>query len=175
MNFEELAVKAEKTVYFTCYDMMGNREDALDCMQETMLKAFRSFSTLHEHDPEHFMPWVRRVAVNACIDQIRKRKKTVSLEQMTEKGLEIPLELPGPFECLEAGERRDALRMAMQKLEENARAMVIFRDVQGLSYDEIADILGVPLGTVKSRIFRAREKLAKLLSLNMELFSSDPV
>ncbi len=171
MNFEEMAGKTEKTVYFTCLDMTGNREDALDCMQETMLKAYRSFSSLRNRDLRHFIPWIRRIAANTCIDMIRRRKNTVSLESMQEKGTDVSLDLPGPYEKLENAEKRRLMREAMQQLDDEARAMVIFRDVQGLSYDEIAEILNIPLGTVKSRIFRAREKLGRILRLNGELFS----
>lgn len=173
-QFEELAAREEKRVYAACYHMMGNREDAMDCAQETMLRAFRAFSSFR--GDAAFGTWITRIAMNVCKDELRKRRDAVSLDAMREDtGYEIRDESPGAYAKLEQKERMRLLREGLSLLPEDMRRMIVLRDVQGRSYDEIAEILDLSLGTVKSRISRAREKLALILRKSSELFSDRPV
>lgn len=168
--FETLAATQEKKVYATCYHMLGNREDALDCAQEAMLRAFRAFSGFRGEAA--FGTWIDRIAVNTCLDFIRKRKKVVSLDAMREEGVEIKDQHIGAYAALENKARMKALREGLQSLSEDMRAMIVMRDVRGMRYDEIGEALCLPEGTVKSRISRAREKLVRFLRGDAELFEA---
>ena len=173
-RFERLAGEHERQVYAVCYHMMGNREDAQDCAQEAMLRAFRAFDTFRRD--ASFSTWITRIAMNVCTDALRKRKNTVSLDTMhQEHGFDPADEAPTAYDRLEEKERLRLLREALEKLPEDARQLIVLRDMRGMSYDDIALALELPLGTVKSRISRAREKLAQLLKLSSELFSSPTV
>ncbi len=167
-RFEALAAEREKMVYGVCYHMLGNREDALDCAQEAMLRAFRAFPRFRGE--ASFATWIDRIAVNTCLDFIRKRKNTVSLDALREEGIELKDAGIGAYAALERKERMAALRAGLQALPEDMRAVVIMRDVRGMRYDEIGEALCLPEGTVKSRISRAREKLIAYLRNHAELF-----
>ena len=170
-EFEALAAREEKRVYAACYHMMGNREDAMDCAQETMLRAFRAFDSFR--GDASFSTWI---AMNVCTDELRKRRDAVSLDAMREDtGYELRDESPGAYARLEQKERMHLLREGMALLPEDMRRMIVLRDIQGRSYEEIAGILELSLGTVKSRISRAREKLALILRKSSELFSDRSV
>lgn len=173
-QFERLAAECERQVYAACYHMMGNREDALDCAQETMLRAFRAFDSFRRD--AQFSTWITRIAMNVCVDALRKRKDAVSLDEMQEEtGFDIRDESPGAYARLEEKERLRLLREGLAALPEEARRLIVMRDMQGMRYEEIAAALELPLGTVKSRISRAREKLAAILQKSSELFSSRSV
>ena len=173
-QFEYLAGENERQVYAVCYHMMGNREDARDCAQETMLRAFRAFDSFRRDSM--FSTWITRIAMNVCTDELRKRRPVISLDQAREeKGLDIPDEAPTAYARLEEKERLRLLREAMNQLPEDARQMIVLRDMRGMSYDDIAEVMDVPLGTVKSRVSRAREKLSAILKQSSELFSSPSV
>lgn len=173
-DFEALAAENERRVYAVCFHMMGNREDAQDCAQETMLRAFRGFDA-YRRDAS-FSTWITRIALNVCVDALRKRRQVVSLDELKdEKGWDMPDSAPGAYARLEQKERMALLREAMQALPPDMRQMIVLRDMQGMSYDEIAQTLALPLGTVKSRVSRAREKLGALLKKSSELFSSTSV
>ena len=173
-QFERLAGENERQVYAVCFHMMGSREDAQDCAQETMLRAFRAFDTFRRDAA--FATWITRIAMNVCTDALRKRRPVASLEQMREeKGLDVPDEAPAAYARLEEKERLRTLREALNQLPEEVRQMIVLRDLRGKSYDDIALALDIPLGTVKSRVSRAREKLSALLKQSSELFSSSSV
>ena len=173
-EFERLAEECERQVYAACFHMMGNREDAMDCAQETMLRAFRAFSSFR--GDAAFGTWITRIAMNVCTDELRKRRDAVSLDAMREDtGYELRDESPGAYARLEQKERMRLLREGMALLPEDMRRMIVLRDIQGRSYEEIAGILELSLGTVKSRISREREKLALILRKSSELFSDRSV
>ncbi len=173
-EFEALAAPEEKRVYGICYHMMGNREDALDCAQEAMLRAFRAFETFRQD--ARFSTWLSRIATNVCLDALRKRRDVVSLEAAREeKGFDPPDPTPGAYARLEEKERRRLLRQAMEQLPLEMRQVIVLREMEGMAYDEIAQALNLPLGTVKSKVSRAREKLCAILQTSSELFSSQSV
>ena len=173
-QFEQLAAESERKVYAACYHMMGNREDALDCAQETMLRAFRAFESFRRD--AHFSTWITRIAMNVCTDALRKRRDVYSLDAMREEtGYDVADERKNVYAALEEKERKRLLREALSQLPPDMRQMIVLRDMQGMSYDEMAEVLDMPLGTVKSRLNRAREKLCVILKKSSELFSSRSV
>lgn len=173
-QYERLAAENERQVYAVCYHMMGNPEDAADCAQEALLRGFKAFDSFRRDAA--FSTWITRIAMNVCVDALRKRRETASLEVMSEEqGFEPVDSAPTAYARLEQKERMRLLREAISHLPPDMRQMIILRDMRGMNYDEIAQALSLPLGTVKSRIKRAREKLTQLLKKSSELFSSSSV
>ena len=135
--------------------------------QEAFLKAYSSLDSFR--GDSKFSVWLYRIVSNVCLDYLRKRKKrpTVSLSMEDDDGEESELELPdlsqSPEEQLEKKLTRDAVRRGLAQLPEDARQILLLREIQGLSYEEIGETLGLEPGTVKSRIFRARKKLCAFL------------
>lgn len=165
--FEELVTAYEKNVYNLALRMTGNPEDAADMSQEAFLKAFHS---LHSFRGESkFSVWLYRIVSNVCLDFLRRksRRQTVSLSTEDDDGGEAQLELPdesqAPEALLEQKLTRDAVRRGLEALPPEQRQILLLREIQGLSYDEIADALALESGTVKSRIFRARKRLCVFL------------
>ena len=173
-EFERLAGENERQVYAVCFHMMGSREDAQDCAQEAMLRAYRAFDSFRRD--ASFATWITRIAMNVCTDALRKRRQVVSLDAIREEqGFDPPDPGPGAYARLEEKERMRILRAGIDKLPEDMRQMIVLRDMRGMNYDEIGEALDLPLGTVKSRISRAREKLKQILKESSELFSSSSV
>ncbi len=172
--FEELVSRYEKKVYSLCYQYAGNQEDALDLAQETFLRVYR-FLPKFRFDAA-FSTWVYRLAVNTCLDFLRKQKHNPSLSldaplklaDGETVGREVAAEDPSPVEELERKELRREILKALDRLPEEQRYPILLKEFQNLSYEEIADLLQVPLGTVRSRISRGRLKL-KTIFLEMEL------
>lgn len=162
--FEALVRDNEKAVYRLCYRMLGEEQDALDASQEAFFKAYRSLGSFRRES--RFSVWLYRLASNVCLDMLRKRPDAAPASLTDEEGaaLDLPDSAPSPQEAAEAREQREAVRRALLKLSPDFRQAVVLRDVNGLSYEEIAGISGLEAGTVKSRIFRARRKLAELLA-----------
>ena len=164
LAFEELILKHEKIVYNVALRMMNHSEDARDISQEVFLKAYRSLSNFDERSA--FSTWLYRITHNTCIDEMRKRKgkQTYSLEEELESEdgsmqRQIADEGDTPEESLLREEKKGEILKALDTLSEEHKAAIILRDVKGLSYEEIAEILELSLGTVKSRISRARNQL----------------
>lgn len=172
-RFEDLAAQHEKAVYLLCLRMMGSREDALDCAQEAMLHAYRAFDRF---DGEQGKAWFLRIAHNVCIDQLRKRSNIVSLDSLREEGFDpVDQKQLSPYAQLEKKERLTLLHEAVADLPQEQRAVMVLRDFQDLSYEEIGEALQLPLGTVKSRLKRAREKIKQILCEKTELSSGKSV
>lgn len=165
--FEELVTAYEKNVYNLALRMTGNPEDAADMSQEAFLKAYSSMSSFRGESK--FSVWLYRIVSNVCLDFLRRRsrRQTVSLSIEDDGGEEIQLELPDesqtPEALLEQRMTRDAVRRGLEALPHEQRQILLLREIQGLSYDEIALTLGLEVGTVKSRIFRARKRLCSFL------------
>lgn len=162
--FEELILKHEKIVYNVAFRMMNHSEDAKDISQEVFLKAYRNIKNFDERSM--FSTWLYRITTNTCIDEMRKRKgkQSYSLEEELENEdgsmqRQIADEGDTPEESLMRGEEKGEILQALDTLSEEHRAAIILRDVKGLSYEEISEIIELPMGTVKSRISRARNQL----------------
>lgn len=177
--FEELVGSYYTKVYNICYRMLSNSEDASEQAQETFIKAFRYIKDFKGNCS--VSTWLYRIATNVCLDFIRKNKnkKTVSLEQNTFEDLQVKDRLmsdnPGPEKAAELNAQKDAIKNALSKMNEKNRMIIILRDFMGLSYDQIADTISAPVGTVKSRISRARSELRDLLCDGKEHLFTDYV
>ena len=165
--FEKLVLEYEKSVYAITQRMTGNAEDAADMTQETFIKAYNSLSSFRGDST--FSVWLYRIATNVCLDFLRSRsrKPTVSLSVEDDDGEEVELDIAdesqSPERLLERGLTRDAVRRGLDALSPEYRQILLLREIQGLSYEEIADVLTLEVGTVKSRIFRARKRLCAFL------------
>jgi RNA polymerase sigma-70 factor (ECF subfamily) len=164
--FDRLVLKYQDRIYGTALQIVGNREDAYDIAQETFMKAYTKLHTFRQEAA--FSTWLIRIAMNLAKSKLRWRKlrNFIPFIQETQEGeeeLQVPDKGPGPEEILMQREFQDQLRNALERLPEEYREAIILRDIQGLSYDEIAGILGIQPGTVKSRINRGRIQLRKEL------------
>ena len=170
--WEEIVQKYHRRIYNICYRFAGSANDAEDLTQEVFIKMYR---TLNTYDVERgaFMTWVTTMTRNLLVDHFRKTKNeriTDSLEA-TPSGHEdamplserIPDQGPTPDAGVQSRETSEAVHQALQKLSPELREAVILRDLQDMDYREIATVLRVPEGTVKSRINRGRAELARLL------------
>ena len=165
--FEELLLANQKNVYNLALKMTGNAEDALDISQEAFFKAFRLLGSFR--GDSRFSVWIYRITHNLCIDFLRKSKKatTVSLTYQDESGDICDIEIADNRELPESAALRREMRIdiatGIGELEPNHREILIMREITGMSYDDIAQTLGINEGTVKSRLARARGNLAKIL------------
>jgi RNA polymerase sigma-70 factor (ECF subfamily) len=160
---EQLIYACEKRVYNISYRFMGNEADAYDMAQESLIKIYKGISSFKGESS--LSSWVYRLTVNTCMDGLRKRKHTpVSLEYSMEMG--VPFEdtlSETPEEQVLSLERAEDVQKAINLLSEAYKAVIIMRDIDGYSYEEISELLEISVGTVKSRINRGREKLRELL------------
>lgn len=173
--FEILMEKHESKMYAVALRMCKNREDAQDCLQDAMLRIYKALPTFKGQSS--FSTWAYRITMNTCLDDLRRKKvrQAQSLDQMLEIGWAPVDENNSTERHLENSELKRNLSRAIQTLPEEMRAAVVLRDVQGFSYEEIANMLSTNVGTVKSRISRGREKLREILSRNQELFGDSLV
>ena len=165
--FEKLLLDNQTNVYNLSLKMLGNPEDAMDASQEAFLRAFRSLDSFQ--GDSRFSVWLYRLTSNVCIDILRKKRRrtevslTVVNDEDEESELEIPDERFSPDAVLDKAERVRAVREGLQKLPEEYRRILTLREISGMSYEELADTLELELGTVKSKLFRARKKLCSIL------------
>jgi len=166
--FEDLIRAYEKKIYSIAYNMMNNREDAQDVTQETVLKIYRSLRMFNGKST--FSAWIYKVTTNTCLDELRKRKHTsLSIEKMAEDGLQLGDEAYSSEELLSQKLLGQRISTEIDTLSTDYKLMIVLRDVQGMSYQEIADMTGISIGTVKSRINRARKQLREKLDDCREL------
>lgn len=147
----------ETHVYRTAYYILGNEQDAMDASQEALIRIYRKIDSYEEK--ALFKTWVQRIVTNICIDKFRKAKPTVSIDEhemvfTSQQNVE---------EELLIGYLAEDIRIAIDKLPEHHRTVVVLRYLQDFSYHEIAESLNLPLNTVKSYLFRARQQLQMLL------------
>ena len=165
--FEELVTAYEKQVYHLALRMTANPDDAMDLSQETFLRAWRGLASYRSDSA--FSTWLYRLASNVCIDFLRRQKKqkVVPLyhtdDEEEERELSLPQPGPGPEEQILRQLEQEQVAQALAQLEPEYRQALTLCVIQGLSYTEIAQVLGIKEGTVKSRIARAREKMRNIL------------
>lgn len=170
LAFDELVTLYMDKIYSYVARMVGDTSEAEDIAQETFVKAFRNIRSFR--GASSFQTWLYRIASNLTIDAVRRRKRrenTVSLDAPVEgdagqitRELE-DVSLAGPSGSLETAELQRHVHRAIQELSPKLRAVVVLYELQGLSYEEIAEVLRCPLGTVKSRLFNARMELKERL------------
>jgi RNA polymerase sigma-70 factor, ECF subfamily len=157
--FEELLRKYQDRIYNVCHYMLQDTGDAQDAGQDVFLKAY---GNLKAYRPDSSLyTWLYRIAVNACLDYNKKsRPKPFEDESVVD---DFPSVQPSPERLYQSKETGRAIETALQKLPKKLRAAIVLKEIEGLSYEEIAEALDTSVGTVKSRISRAREELRRLL------------
>ena len=159
--FRVLIERHQRAAFGLAIGMLRHEADARDALQEAFLKAFRGLENFH--GDAAFSTWLYRIVSNACIDRRRRRKLTVEADDATIGALESSPTLAvmprSPHRELERSRLGERISAALQNLPDNQRNTVILREIEGLSYAEIAEATGVSIGTVMSRLFHARQKL----------------
>lgn len=171
--FGELVARNEKRIYSFALGMLSNPDDAFDAAQETFLKAYRSMRFFKGDSA--FYTWLYSICRNCCYDFIkaraRHRRHNISLFEYENDDdgsvIEIPDDESRPDALYEQRRTREVVMNAIKKLPANHREIVLLRDIDGLSYEEIAAVIGVSVGTVKSRLNRARATLRELIKDNI--------
>ncbi|CEH29588.1 RNA polymerase subunit sigma [Aneurinibacillus migulanus] len=147
----------EHSVYRTAFYVLGNEQDALDASQEALIRIYTKIDTYQEK--AKFSTWVQRIVTNVCIDKFRKKKETVSIDQH-----ELTLyDVQNVEQEVERAGMAEEVRRAIKRLPEHQRTVITLRYLQDLSYGEIAEVMNMPLNTVKSYLYRARQQLQELL------------
>jgi len=165
-SFEALILSCKEKAYNIALRYMQNEEDALDVLQESFIKIFRHLSKFNEQS--RFDTWVYRIVVNTCNDMLRKNKKILYMDNVykNEEEEDIIVEIADtalrPDEVLEKKEDKQYILECLNKLKDEHREILILRDINGFSYDEIAEMLDCSIGTVKSKISRARQKFKEI-------------
>ena len=163
--FEQLVTPHEQMLWRVCWHYTHHQEDAADCLQETMLKAWRAIKTYRGECS--LSSWLYRIASTVCLDFLRKQKRlpeTESADEMAEGGFTPVDDSPTPDEAMIRAESAENIRAAIDTLPGDMRTAIILYALQGLGYEEIAASQQISVGTVKSRINRARQKIAKFLA-----------
>ena len=166
--FEELVARHRDKIYARAFSMMRNEEEAMDLSQEAWVKAWQRLKQFQGE--ASFVTWMTRIVINLCLDQLRKQKRfrAESVEQLDEEsgGVErrMPVVVPNPTERLERIELRQRIDRALGQLSHEHRTALILHEFEDLEYKEIAKRMGCSIGTVMSRLFYARRKMASLLA-----------
>ena len=166
--FEELVTRYEKRVYAIALRSSGSPEDAADITQEVFLRAWRSMKDFR--GDSGFATWLFRITMNQCVDYARHKQSQPPTQPLVQGEDDEERELPLPDTALENSELGRELAAALDEVSDEHRRIVLLRDVSGMSYTEIAEILEVSEGTVKSRLSRARIALRKILLKRGNLF-----
>ena len=173
-SFNRLVLAYQNIVYAQAYHMMGEPDSAEDATQVAFISAYRKLSSYRGGS---FRAWLLRIVTNACYDELRRRQRrpTTPLEPLDEDNEEIEsprwLEDPSesPEESVARAELSDAIRRCLEALPDDFRAVVVLVDIQGFDYREVAEVIGKPVGTVKSRLSRSRVRLRNCLQSVWEL------
>ena len=174
--FERLVLDNQNKVYSLAVRLVGDREEAADLAQEAFLKAWQGLSSFQGESS--FSTWIYRLTTNVCIDYLRRKKRRQEVEPAVslddeDSGWAEPADAgQDPQRKLEEAERSRALSRGLERLPEHQRQVLVMRELSGLSYQEIGAATGLDLGTVKSRIARARLALRKILLEDGNFFDS---
>ena len=160
-TWDEIADRYGRKIYTMAYRLTGDPEEAKDLSQDVFVRVYRN---LDKYEPGTFDGWLYRITKNLFLDRVR-RKRRLRMEPLPDEDWRQPTDLaPGPADYLEKGLLRGDIEVAITELPPTFRTAVVMCDVQGLSYEEIADATGWPLGTVRSRIHRGRKLLRTTLT-----------
>ncbi len=164
-GFEELVRRYQKQITGYVYRIVGDYDSSLDVTQEVFIKVYNS---LHRYSSDYkFSTWLYRIAHNAAIDHLRRNSiNPQSLETENEDGtyqLQIESPAPSPEKDREVSEWRSEIGQVIKRLPDAYKQLILLRHANDLSYDEIAEITALPLGTVKNRLFRAREMMRQIM------------
>ncbi|SHJ01440.1 RNA polymerase sigma-70 factor, ECF subfamily [Dethiosulfatibacter aminovorans DSM 17477] len=170
-SFETLIKDYKKVAYNIALKYLRNKEDAEDVSQESLIKVFKNIGKFNMNSS--FKTWMYRIVVNTCLDFKRKKKEnTVSVDQPLHSGydefyMELEDEKSSPENIVDKKLTSEMVMEAIEKLDDDFKTVIILRDINDFSYDEISRILSCNIGTVKSRISRGRQKLKEILEENV--------
>ena len=168
LAYEELVARHRERIYARAFSVVRNEQEAVDLSQEAWVKAWQRLAQFH--GDASFSTWITRITINVCLDHLRRRKRqpTDSLDAMNEEsgGVEryMPAVTVNPTERLERQELRARIDAALEKLTEAHRTVLVLHEFEHMEYKLIAETVGCSIGTVMSRLFYARRRLAALLS-----------
>src|SRR5437588_5763020 len=166
--FEELVLRHRDKIYARAFTMMRNEEEAIDLSQEAWVKGWQRLAQFQGESS--FGTWMTRIVINLCLDQLRKQKRqrTESIEAMDEESGGVERQMPvvtiNPTAGLERNELRQRIDKALGQLSHEHRTVMVLHEFEEMEYKEIAKTMGCSIGTVMSRLFYARRKLAALLN-----------
>lgn len=175
-SFNELVLQYQDSVFSVAYRIMGDEDSAADAAQDAFITAFRRLET---YQGGNFRAWLMRVTTNTCYDTLRyhKRRPATHFEDMVSEeyddGPPIPDESETPEEVVQTHELSNAIQNCISGLSDDQRVVLVMNDIEGFSYQEIADTVGTQLGTVKSRLSRARKALRQCLQGFKELLPAE--
>lgn len=160
-SFEEVAEEYGSTVYTFAYRLTGDPDEAADLSQDVFVRVYRN---LHRYQPGTFDGWLYRITRNLFLDSVRRRRR-FRTEPLPEQDWRVPVsDEPGPADVVERRTLEARLEQGLARLPRDFRLAVVMCDVQGMTYDEIAEATGWPIGTVRSRIHRGRKQLREHLT-----------
>ncbi len=163
--FGELVRRYQDRLYNTVFRFLGNAEDAQDVVQEALISAYQSLESFK--GDAQFFTWLYRIAINTAISHKRKRHPSLSIDVGRDgEGTMEPLDTSDasrPGRALERREEERRVHRALERLSPEHRAVLILKDMEGQKYETMAEVLGVPIGTIRSRLHRARSELRDLL------------
>ncbi|MFO8036728.1 MAG: RNA polymerase sigma factor [Anaerolineales bacterium] len=176
--FNQIVLEYQNMVYHQAYRVIGEPDAAEDATQEAFLSAYQK---LHTYRGGSFKSWLLRIVTNACYDELRRRQRqpVTALKPEDDHGEEIDspqwMEDPGekPEETVQRSELSEAIQRCLNELDEKFRSIVVLVDIQGMDYASAAEIVDRPLGTIKSRLARARQSLQECLEGFSELLPVD--
>jgi len=172
--FDELVARHQDRIYNLCFWMLHDRDEAADAAQDAFVRAFRALPNFRGESA--FSTWLHRIAVNVSLDASARRKKapqslsSVGSDDDDKPALDPADSSPGPAEIAARRERRQLVRAALAELQEHHRVVLVLFDIEGRTYEEAAERLELPMGTIKSRLNRARAALRVALEAHRELF-----
>jgi RNA polymerase sigma-70 factor, ECF subfamily len=168
LAFEELVARHRDKIYARAFTMMRNEDEALDLSQEAWIKGWQRLKQFQ--GDSSYGTWMTRIVINLCLDALRKRKRQMaeSIEEMAEEsgGVErhMPIEMGNPTEGLEREDLRKKIQEAFTHLSDAHRTVLILHEFDGLEYKQIAKVMKCSIGTVMSRLFYARRRMAALMA-----------
>ncbi len=166
--FNYIVNEYNNRAYYYALSILHNHHDALDLGQESFVKAFRAIKTFDTSKP--FLPWLLRIVRNLCFNELKKKKRRAESPGPEESNIFLEIipsktsETKSPYEIIVDKEFQSTIQNAIKKLPEAQREVVFLFHFQELTYEEIAEVMDVPVGTIMSRLFHGRRKLAKLLN-----------
>ncbi len=169
--FGQLVKNYQQMAYATAYGFVRNREDALELAQDSFVKAYRAMERFDPSMP--FYPWLYRIVKNTCLNHIKKRQRRgeTSLDGLRDAGVQFGSRGGGPDDGARLSEIRAELSMALERLQDDHREIIVLRHIHELSYSEIAECLDIPKGTVMSRLHTARRNMRGLLTDAIDLLA----
>ncbi len=163
--FEALVQRHQAACFSLAMRMLGNRDEAMDAFQDSCIKAWRGIGEMRGGA---FKSWMSSIVARTCLDRLRSRRPSLALEDDEGRVIPLPDPRPGPESTALSRDRVRAIEAGLGRLTADHRAIILMRDLSGMSYEEIAEALELPVGTVRSRLARARS------SLQTELLRQDP-